>query len=364
MRLQRQILMSCVLAVALPGITATGAFGQRAEAQLARGVTKSEFIFEQAPFPSCHASTIVQTKEGLLAAWFGGTDEGEKDVSIWLSRNDGRGGAWSAPEKVATGETGDRRFPCWNPVLFQPATGPLLLFYKVGPRPDAWWGMLLTSGDGGKTWSKPARLPEGMLGPIKNKPIQLADGTLLCGSSVETPDPDDAWRVHVERTSDLGRTWQKSEPLNDGKKLAAIQPAFLTHPGGRLQLLCRTRQRRVAESWSEDGGKTWQPLKLVESLPNPDSGIDAVTLKDGRALLVYNHTARGRSPLNVAISEDGKAWRAGPVLETEPGEYSYPAIIQATDGAVHITYTWHRKRIRHVVIDPKQLAPGELPPVR
>jgi predicted neuraminidase len=328
------------------------------------GVLKSEFIYESAPFPSCHASTIVESRDGLVAAWFGGSDEGEKDVGIWSARSDGPGGAWSKPVEVATGVSGNERFPCWNPVLFQPKQGPLLLFYKVGPRPSAWWGMLITSADAGKTWSKPVRLPDGILGPVKNKPLQLEDGTLVCGSSTETDDDADAWHVDIERTSDLGKTWQKSQRLNDGINLAAIQPAMLTHGGAKLQILCRTKQGKVAESWSEDGGKNWQPLKLVDALPNPNSGIDAVTLKDGRALLVYNHTRLGRSPLNVAVSDDGNMWKAGPALETELGEYSYPAVIQAADGKVHITYTWHRKRIRHVVLDPEKLALSELVPLR
>src|SRR5205823_13495597 len=96
------------------------------------------------------------------------------------------------------------------------------------------------------------------------------------------------------------------------------------------------------------------PLTLT-SLPNPNSGIDAVTLKDGRHLLVYNHTPSGRSPLNVAVSGDGKEWRAALVLEKEPGEYSYPAVIQTSDGLVHATYTFKRERIKHVVIDPGEL---------
>ena len=95
-------------------------------------------------------------------------------------------------------------------------------------------------------------------------------------------------------------------------------------------------------------------------LPNPNSGIDAVTLSDGLQLLVYNHTPRGRSPLNVAVSRDGKNWQAAAVLEDQPGEYSYPAVIQTPDGLVHVTYTWKRQRVRHVVLDPAKF---ELRPI-
>lgn len=312
-------------------------------------VLKSEFIYETAPFPSCHASTIVETGKGIVAAWFGGTAEKNPDVGIWLSRL--VEGKWTAPVEVVNGvESPQKRYPCWNPVLFQPKSGPLLLFYKVGPSPDTWWGMLMTSDDAGQTWSKPTRLPDGILGPIKNKPIQLANGDLLCGTSSE----HNGWRVHFERSPDLGKTWQSTGPVNDGKQIGAIQPSFLVHKDGRLQAVGRTQQKFVFEVSSNDDGKTWGPLTLT-SLPNPNAGTDAVTLKDGRHVIVYNHTSRGRSPLNVSVSSDGKDWQAALVLESNPGEYSYPAVIQSNDGLVHITYTWKRQKIRHVVVDPRRL---------
>ncbi|MBM3876901.1 MAG: sialidase [Verrucomicrobia bacterium] len=312
-------------------------------------ILKSEFIYETAPFPSCHASTIVETKGGLVTAWFGGTAERNPDVGIWVSRHEG--GKWSAPVEVANGvQSPAKRHPCWNPILFQPKSGPLLLFYKVGPSPSTWWGELRTSEDAGKTWSAARRLPEGILGPVKNKPVELADGSLLCPTSSE----HDGWRVHFERTTDLGKTWQVIGPVNDGKEFSAIQPSILFHAGGKLQAVGRTRQKKLFEIWSEDGGKTWGRLGATE-LPNPSSGTDAVTLADGRQLLVYNHTPNGRSPLNVAVSKDGKSWQAGAVLESNPGEYSYPAVIQTRDGLVHTTYTWKRQRVKHVVLDPAKL---------
>ena len=156
------------------------------------------------------------------------------------------------------------------------------------------------------------------------------------------------------RTKDGGATWQATKPINDGKEIAAIQPTILTYRDGRLQALIRSRQDRIAEVWSSDGGKSWGRMTLT-NLPNPNSGIDALTLRDGRQLLVYNHTARGRWPLNVALSPDGRKWQAALVLENQPGEYSYPAVIQTADGLVHITYTWNRQRVKHVVVDPKAL---------
>jgi predicted neuraminidase len=321
-------------------------------------ILRSEFIYEKASFPSAHASTIVATKEGLVAAWFGGTQEGAPDVGIWTSRH--VNGAWSAPVEVANGVQPDgTRHPCWNPVLFEATPGTLTLFYKVGPDPQRWWGLTRTSRDNGKTWSDAARLPDGILGPIKNKPVRLADHSLLSPTSTESTDKPSKWRVHFERSTDAGKTWTIVRPAA-GQEIDAIQPSILIHPKGRLQAVGRTRAQKVFETWSDDGGKSWSALTLTV-LPNPSAGTDAVTLADGRHLIVYNHTPKGRTPLNVALSADGKVWSAALVLEREPGEYSYPAVIQAPDGLVHVTYTWKRQRIRHVVIDPKRLEALPMP---
>ena len=261
-------------------------------------IVKSEFIFTNAPFPSCHASTIAETKSGLVAAWFGGTAERNPDVCIYVSRNEN--GKWTPPIAVADGVGfATNRFPTWNPVLFQPKIGPLMLFYKVGPKPAAWWGMMMTSTDDGKTWSKPQRLPDGILGPIKNKPVQIANGDILCGSSTEG---DGGWRVHFERTGDFGKTWSATLPVNDGKTIGAIQPSILFLKDSSLEAIGRTRNDKIFQVTSSDNGSSWGNMTLT-SLPNPDSGTDAVTLKDGRQLLVYNHNIRtgssnkGRSPL-------------------------------------------------------------------
>jgi predicted neuraminidase len=245
-----------------------------------------------------------------------------------------------------------KRYPCWNPVLFQYPDGPLALYYKVGPSPSRWWGMAIESTDGGATWSAPRRLPDGIAGPIKNKPILLSDGRLLCGSSTE----DQGWRVHLEATADRGRAWERTGVLNDGQEFGAIQPTILRTGDRGLMILCRARGvGKVLAASSDDLGRTWSKLEPID-LPNPNSGIDGVTLRDGRHLLVYNHTPKGRSPLNVAISRDGRQWQRVVELETEPGEYSYPAVIQSADGQIHILYTWRRQRIRHVTLDPAKLA--------
>ena len=318
-------------------------------------ILTTEYIYDIGPYPQIHATTITETPTGLVTAWFGGTAEKNPDVCIWVSRQlpDGK---WNDGVETANGVQADgTRHPTWNPVLFQPKDEPLMLFYKVGPSPSTWWGELKTSSDGGKTWSAAQKLPKGIFGPIKNKPVQLANGDILCPTSNETDTKPSAWAIYFERTSDLGKTWTRTQLLHDGLKIGAIQPSILFLGGDKLQAVGRTKQSKVFQIISEDAGKTWGDISLTD-LPNPNSGTDAVTLADGRHLLIYNHTAKGRSPLNLAVSKDGKTWEAALVFEDEPKkEFSYPAIIQTKDGLVHITYTWKRAKVKHVVLDPAKL---------
>jgi predicted neuraminidase len=329
------------------------------KAQLSKwqnGIVKEEFLYEKAPFPSCHSATIVETPAGLVAAYFGGSKERDPDVEIYISRMvDGK---WLPPVSAADGVQKDgKRLPTWNPVLYQVPNGELLLFYKIGPKPSEWWGMMRTSKDNGKTWSEAKKLPSEGIGPVKNKPILLSNGNLFAPSSRE----GNGWKVHFEVTNDKGKTWRTIGPI-EGNGINAIQPSILQHGNGKLQILARTQNRAIAESWSLDNGETWSPLAKT-NLPNNNSGTDALTMKDGRHVLVYNHVlppgtlAKGeRTPLNVSISKDGKNWSAALILEDSPiSQYSYPAVIQTSDGMLHFIYTWRREKIKHVVVDPSKL---------
>jgi len=317
-------------------------------------IIQSTYIFENAPFAACHASTIVALGNGqLMAAWFGGKQEGSNDVVIWTAiKNKNK---WSIPIAVADGIVNDStRFACWNPVLFRSIDGALTLHYKIGPNPRAWWAEYKTSKDNGKTWSNAVKLPNGFLGPIKNKPIQLDKNTILYPSSTESLD-EKTWTIHLEKSDNSNRHWQKIKI--DCDTFGVIQPSILTYPNGKLQLLCRSRQNVIVESWSVDGGKNWSKLTST-GLPNPNSGSDAVTLQDGRQLLIYNPLTagknwwEGRSVLKLAISNDGKTWKDLYTLENHPkGEYSYPAIIQDENGNVHLSYTAERKKIKYVMLD-------------
>ena len=307
------------------------------------------FIYDQAPFPSCHASTLVEVEGGLLAAWFGGRHERADDVAIWSARLDGA--AWSPMVKIAE-EPG---IPTWNPVLWRDGDGGLILFYRAGPSPETWSTFLKRSRDGGRTWSEAELLPAGVLGPIKNKPIAGARGEIVAGSSVESYR---AWTSWVERSADGGRTWTKHGPIVvPGVPKGNIQPSLWRCTDGRLRMVVRTTERvgRVCLAESTDDGRTWSAARAT-ALPHPNAGLDAVKLADGRVLLVYNHTTKGRTPLSVALStDDGDTWTTRLALEDGPGEYSYPAVIQARDGRVHVSYTWRRERIKHVALRPADL---------
>lgn len=358
-------------------------------------VVADEFLYETASFPECHSASIVELKNGdLLATYFGGTKERNPDVCIWTSRKPRKSDCWEAPQQVADGVFCERlrsafseeeiaggvaRKACWNPVLFETPEGELLLFYKIGASVADWTGWLIRSKNGGRTWSLPEALPEGFLGPIKNKPV-VVDGKMICPSSTET----NGWKLHFELSDDWGRTWRKVGPVPaelalhtqymtpDGlsgdstrlQPLITIQPAILQLADGRLQALARTRNGFMATTFSADGGETWSRVTLMKQLPQNNSGLDAVTAADGRHYLIYNDfftipgTPKGvRNPLDLAVSADGQEWHHLFSLESSPvKQYSYPAIIQGRDGMLHCIYTWRRQRIKYVKIDPSKLS--------
>jgi len=311
-------------------------------------VVDSGYIFNKAPFKSSHASTIVELSDHkLMAAWFGGDHEGSPDVCIWAAVRESTG--WTAPVKVADGIQNDgKQYPCWNPVLFRPKGGRLFLYYKVGPNPREWWGLYKSSDDDGKTWSEAVRIPQNLLGPIKNKPIQLKNGNILYPSSIESTD-EKTWTIHLEETDKEVHDWRLIKINCD--TFGVIQPTLLTYPH-RLQLLARSKQNVIVQSWSDDNGQTWSPLTAT-TLPNPNSGIDGATTANHLQLLVYNPLPagkdwwEGRSKLRLAASADGIHWHDVFTFEDhQKGEYSYPAIICDSEGYVDVTYTDNRTNIR------------------
>ena len=323
-------------------------------------------LFKEAPFESCHASTIAETADGdLVVACFGGSYEGCEDVCIWVSRLTKGAFMWTAPVVAANGLMNDSvRKACYNPVLQPMPNGELWLFFKIGSCVADWTGWLSKSRDGGKTWSAREPLPEGFLGPTKNKPLLLGD-RLLCPSSTEK----DGWRIHFEILDLNTGEWHKTGPIKGAKALTTmdkgkrnarpqeimcIQPTLLPLPDGSIKALCRTKNGRIATTTSHDGGETWSEVKLTD-LPNNNSGIDAVALNDGNYILVYNPVSvkagkemGPRTPLAIAVSDDAEHWHiiSESTESTAPqGELSYPSVIQGSNGHIYITFTWLRQCI-------------------
>lgn len=295
-----------------------------------------------------HGSTLVETPAGIRAAWFQG---GEHNPQSFIASSVFDGKTWGPISSIADGSEFTPRLPVWNPVLYRNNDGTLELFYKLGNSPDTWFARERLSRDDGASWEAPRRLDAdpAILGPIRAKATILSDGTLLAGSSTESP----IWKIHLEARSPEG-VWKRLDAFqNDPENHELIQPIILAFPQGELHLLARSRRKHIFESQSHDNGQTWSPLK-ASALPNPSSGIDGLVLNDGSALLVFNDATSGRGNLTLARRQVGTSWKRLCTLENGLPflEYSYPAIIQAQDGRIHISYTHNRRWIKHVVLKP------------
>lgn len=331
-------------------VTITNSSCEKYPLENRKKIDKNELILKNFSEQSVHAATIVEATNGdILVAFFGGSGERNPDCSIWLSRLSG--GKWSKAQLIADGMTDGEKIACWNPVLFRVPNGDLILCYKVGKSITEWVGYIIKSSDNGFTWSKPKELDNGCIGPSKNKPIIIGD-RILYGSSTETPD----WNVHFESSDLNGEDWRVENFIPNRSNHSIIQPTFLIHKDGKIQVLCRNKNTwgNIITSFSTDKGKTWSEAERT-NIPSNNSGIDVVTLKDGSFLLVYNHSSGDntgyapRSPIIADISYDGINWKHFIFLEAIfLKELSYPSVIQASDGKIHIVYSWKRKNIKHI----------------
>uniref|UniRef100_A0A061RU72 Bnr asp-box repeat domain-containing protein n=1 Tax=Tetraselmis sp. GSL018 TaxID=582737 RepID=A0A061RU72_9CHLO len=359
------------------------------------GLEKVSLVIDERvrPTRSQHSSSIAEVAPGvLLAAWFGGTWERMGDVGIWTARYmDGR---WGPPQQVAWPQEDWRNpgwmAPCWNPVLLHLAgKNETLLMYKVGTNPEVWRGFMMRSYDGGLSWSEPRRMGENIIGPTKGVPYVFDDGTILAGSS----DEDGGWTVHLELSRDGGETWERyGEELDYGRGI--IQPSIFRTSDGKMQMVMRTRRAgRVAETESDNNGWSWDQVSL-DRLQSPNAGLYAITLRDGRVALAHNFGSDGRNKLALSLSYDNAGTYETVAMlqedeqsyprmdecvdprdrdETDRAEYSYPYLLQTSDGMLHVTFTYSyfgsggrctgRENIKHVVIDPCKLGdPSKIPP--
>ena len=340
-------------------------------AAIAQTLPPGEFIFQpgSTSFPESHASTIVTLKNGdLMAAWFGGTKERAPDVAIWSSRRiDGK---WSAPVELER----EKGVPSWNPVLFHTKDGKLWLYYKVGPSPGTWAAGRMYSLDEGKTWSKDERLPAGLLGPIRAKPLILQDGTIVSGTSFEAHE---TWAAWVERSTDNGKTWAKIGPITISpevdaaeppaadppagapgwaapskgprKHVGIIQPSIISLGGKHLRMYARSRTlaSKIAVADSMDDGVTWTQARFLD-MPNNNSGhrccaVERWTNRDD--LQQHDHWK------DAAESCGKQRWRALPDV-CDTGGYRRAVLLSGDHPrgrwGLEMTYTWQRKTIKYV----------------
>ena len=228
--------------------------GGCAEAQ----ILCKEFVYEPHAFPSCHASTIACLQNGdLVTAFFGGSYEGSPDVCIWVCRKTAGSNHWTEPAMAADGVINDTlRKACYNPVLYQMPDGELWLFFKIGSCVADWSGWLTRSSDNGATWSPREPLPDGFLGPIKNKP-ELIGNRLVCPSSTES----DGWKIHFEIYDLDTHRWHETPDIEaelapslqePGRitPIGAIQPSIIRLADGTLQVLFPTIMERAGVAWN------------------------------------------------------------------------------------------------------------------
>ncbi len=336
------------------------------------GKTEHCFLLPQAHalFAQCHASTIAKLPDGeLLAAFFAGEREGAGDVAIWLART--AGGIWQMPRR-SFAEDG---LAHWNPVLHV-AADSVWIFYKVGATVHDWTTRCAQSFDLGLSWSASRPLVPGDTrprGPVRNKLIVAANGDWIAPGSVET---DEFWDAFVDVSADQGRTWSQFDvPIDHragasvaGDKLwtgladnalwetdvkrifkwdGVIQPTLWESAPGKIHMLMRSTRGRIYRSDSSDAGLSWCAA-YATGVANNNSGIDLARRHDGSLVLALNPVAGNwgrRYPISLAASVDnGEHWTTMLDLETDAGEFSYPAIIADGD-ALHLTYTWNRKNI-------------------
>lgn len=320
-------------------------------------LVQKEFIYERLPgYPSAHGSSVARRENGeLIAAWFGGSHENHPDTVVLFARKPAGVAEWQDVRPVQG--MNDPK-PYGNAALFvEPCAESKLgeriwlFFIRSEGRHGRGWCLdcmtyVTTSLDGGWTWSEPRLLKHQWSFLIKNKPLRLATTGELAIPAYSDRENNSVLCIYNDRED----RWSFSDPVPMPEGVGVIQPALVEYPDQTLQMFFRTHAGRIWTSRSKDAGRTWSRAEPTE-LPNPDAGIDAVALPDGRLVLVYNPTTRGRTPLWLRVSDDrGVTWTDPLVLEDGEGEYSYPAVIATGEDTLHLTYTYRRTHIVHAEV--------------
>jgi len=321
---------------------------------------ESEFVcYPNERFPSCHCSTIVELPDGeLLCAWYAGSAEARRDVAILTARKPVGAKEWSEP---AVAVDDDPNKPMGNCVLWADGRGRVWLFYNVmhgkleghwgpGVRWDTCDCRYRISEDGGRMWGDLVMLREEWNLVFRTKPLVHSSGDIIIGLEHSRENS------HFFISENQGESWFYTDQIPG---VPNEQPTLIERKDGSILALLRPdEQPFIARSLSTDRGRTWSVAENTQ-LPNPGAAIDMVKLRDGRVVLAFNNSPEKRTPLTLAMSTDeGETWPLMRDIETEEGEFSYPAIIQDSKGLLHLTYTWRRTHIRHACFDAEWIGSG------
>lgn len=323
-----------------------------------------EFINPDPGTGMVHVGSICELPDGrLTAAWYGGTREGAKDVAIFLAIKDpGHLTRWSKPKRVVDRISASRELYRYikkvgNPIIFAGSGDDLWLVY-VTISAGGWSGSSLNakvSSDAGVTWNNSRRLT---LSPffniselVRNKPLPLSSGGFALPIYHECLGyfPEILW---LQSGREDGAIAFRKSRMTGGQSF--IQPSVVAYGPSLATAFyrCRTDEKAVGVAVTKNAGISWSEPQTLK-LPNPDSAVDAILLSDHRILLAFNDSVQNRENLRLAVSNDrGSDWARIATLESTQGKkYSYPYMIRSQDGLIHLIYTWHRKRIKHVVFN-------------
>ncbi|MDJ0457766.1 exo-alpha-sialidase [Arthrobacter sp. NQ7] len=385
----------------------------------------ADFAYLPAPTVQSHAANLLTLPDGRLGCvWFGGTQEGVPDISIWFSTLEPGSSQWSEPAQLSDDSTRSEQ----NPILFVAPDKALWLLYtaqKAGNQDTAEVRRRISL-DSGRTWGDvetlfPANETGGVF--VRQLPVVLPSGRLIIPIFRCITTPGEKWVGNSDDSAvmisdDAGATW--TQHVLPGS-LGCVHMNIQRVADGSLLALFRSRWAdSIYASRSTDDGSTWSEPVPTE-LPNNNSSIQFVALTDGRLALVYNHSraeasterrlslydeidddglaeeqgqvtepdaaahddgvkrafwGTPRSPMTLAISEDsGRTWPIRRNLDVGDGyclsnnsrdglnrEYSYPSIHQGPDGALNIAYTYFRQAIKYVRVDPQWAYEGSTTP--